>query len=128
MSDVVLVGNLTRDPEVRYTPNGSARCGLGLAVNRAWNDPATGDKREATSFFDVIAWGDLAENIAESLTKGCRVVVAGRLDQRSWEAEDGSTRRVVEVVANAIGPDLRFATATVARVERTAEPAVRAVS
>jgi single-strand DNA-binding protein len=107
MSDVVLVGNLTRDPEVRYTPNGSARCGLGLAVNRAWNDPATGDKREA---------------------KGCRVVVAGRLDQRSWEAEDGSTRRVVEVVANAIGPDLRFATATVARVERTAEPAVRAVS
>ena len=117
-NSVTLVGNLTRDPELRYTPAGAATCQFGLAVNRRWQNRQTSEWEEATSFFNVVAWREMAENAGESLTKGSRVIVTGRLEQRSWETPDGEKRSVVEVVADEIGPSLRWATAQVVKNER----------
>jgi single-strand DNA-binding protein len=94
---------------------------LGVAVSRRWQDRTTQEWQEATSFFDVVCWRDLAENVALSLSKGMRVVVTGRIEQHSWETEDGELRSKVEIVAEEIGPSLRFATADVRRVERRQE-------
>jgi single-strand DNA-binding protein len=113
-----ITGNLTREPEIRYTKEGQATAQLGVAVTRRWQDRTTAEWQEATSFFDVVCWRDLAENVALSLTKGMRVVVSGRIEQRSWETEDGEHRSKVEIVADEIGPSLRYATAEVHRVER----------
>jgi len=89
-NQVTIVGNLTRDPELRYTPNGSALVKFGVAVSRRFKDEATGQWKDAeTSFFDVTAWRQLAENIAESLTQGSRVVVVGRLRTNQWETAEG---------------------------------------
>jgi single-strand DNA-binding protein len=115
-----ITGNLTREPEIRYTREGQASTQLGVAVNRRWQDRATQEWQEATSFFDVICWRELAENAALSLAKGMRVVVTGRLEQRTWETEEGEHRSKVEITADEIGPSLRFATADVQRVERRA--------
>ena len=115
-----ITGNLTREPEIRYTREGQATAQLGVAVNRRWQDRATQEWQEATSFFDVVCWRDLAENVALSLSKGMRVVVTGRLEQRSWETEEGEHRSKVEITADEIGPSLRFATADVQRTERRA--------
>src|SRR3954453_13739963 len=113
-----LGGTLTRDPELRYTPAGAATCQFGVAVNRRWQNRQTSEWEEATSFFNVVAWREMAENPGESLTKGSRVVVTGRLEQRSWETPDGEKRSVVEIVADEIGPSLRWATAQVVKNER----------
>ena len=113
-----ITGNLTREPEIRYTRDGQASAQLGVAVNRRWQDRATQEWHEATSFFDVICWRDLAENAALSLTKGMRVVVTGRLEQRTWETEEGEHRSKVEITADEVGPSLRYATADVQKVER----------
>ena len=118
-NSVTLVGNLTRDPELRYTPAGAATCQFGLAVNRRWQNRQTQEWEEATSFFDVTCWQQLAENVAESVQKGTRIVVTGRLDQRSWETQEGEKRSKVEVIADEIGPSLRWATAQVERTERS---------
>ncbi len=119
-----LSGNLTRDPEIRYTRDGQANATFGLAVNRRWQVRGTDEWEEATSFFDVVCWRDLAENVALSLVKGSRVIVSGRLEQRSWETEDGERRSRVEVSAEDVGPSLRFATAEITRAERrTPQPA-----
>ena len=99
-----ITGNLTREPEIRYTKEGQATAQLGVAVNRRWQDRTTQEWQEATSFFDVVCWRDLAENVALSLTKGMRVVVTGRLEQRSWETDEGEHRSKVEIVADEIGP------------------------
>lgn len=115
---VTLVGNITRDPELRFTNTGQATASFGLAVNRRWQNRQTQEWEEATSFFDVVCWRELAENVALSLTKGMRVVVAGRLEQRTWETDEGDRRAKVEIVADEVGPSLRFATADVHRVER----------
>ena len=115
---ITITGNLTREPEIRYTKEGQATAQLGVAVNRRWQDRATQEWQEAVSFFDVVCWRDLAENVALRLTKGMRVVVPGRLEQRSWETEDGEHRYKVEITADEIGPSLRFATADVQRTER----------
>jgi single-strand DNA-binding protein len=115
---VVLVGNVTRDPELRFTPSGQATATFGLAVNRRWQNRQTQEWEEATSFFDVVCWRDMAENAAESLAKGSRIIVSGRLEQRSWETSDGDRRSKVEVVADEIGPSLRWATAQVTKNER----------
>lgn len=121
-STVTIVGNLTRDPELRYTPNGAAVATFGVAVNRRWQNRDSQQWEEATSFFNVTCWRDLAQNVSESLEKGSRVLVSGRLEQRSWETQDGEKRSVVEVVADEIGPSLRWATASINRNERrTAE-------
>ena len=109
-----ITGNLTREPEIRYTRGeGQATTQLGVAVNRRWQDRTTQEWQESTSFFDVICWRDLAENVALTLTKGMRVVVTGRLEHRTWETEEGEHRSKVEITADEVGPSLRFATADV---------------
>jgi single-strand DNA-binding protein len=117
-NSVTLVGNLTRDPELRFTQSGMARAILGLAVNRRWQNRQSGEWEEATSFFNVVCWREMAENVSESLSRGSRVLVTGRLEQRTWETQDGENRSVVEVIADEIGPSLRWATAEVTRNER----------
>ncbi len=121
---VTIVGNLTRDPELRYTPSGAPNATFGVAVNRRWRDQQTNDWKEQVSFFDVVCWRDLADNACESLTKGARVIVTGRLDQRSWDDAEGNRRSKVEIVADEVGPSLRWATAAVAKNERKSEPAM----
>lgn len=119
-NQIIIVGNLTDDPELRYTPNGAAVVNFRVAVSRRVKDEATGQWRDAdTSFFKVNAWRNLAENIAESLTRGTRVVVAGRLLQRSWETQDGEKRSVVEIEADEVGPSLKWAKASVERTQRS---------
>jgi len=113
-----LVGNVTRDPELRFTPSGQAVVNFGLAVNRRWQNRQTNDWEEQTSFFDIVCWAQLAENVSESVTKGMRVLVTGRLEQRSWDTEAGDRRSKVEVVADEVGPSLRWATAQVDKNER----------
>ena len=83
-NNVTVVGNCTRDPELRFTAGGQAVASFGLAVNRRWQNRQTNEWEEAVSFFDVTCWAQLAENVAESITKGSRLIVSGRLDQRSW--------------------------------------------
>ncbi len=117
-NNVALVGNITRDPELRFTPTGQATATFGLAVNRRWQNRQTQEWEEATSFFDVVCWREMAENAAESLVRGSRVMVTGRLEQRSWETADGDKRSKVEVIADEIGPSLRWATAQVTKNER----------
>jgi single-strand DNA-binding protein len=104
-----IVGNLTRDPELKYTNSGIAFATFSIAVNEK-----TGE-REETSYFDCIAWREMGENIAESLSKGSRVVAFGRFKQRSWDAEDGTKRSRVELTVDEVGPSLRWATASVTR-------------
>ena len=117
-NSVTLVGNVTRDPELRYTAGGAAKVTFGLAVNRRWQNRQTQEWEEQVSFFNIVAWREMAENVAESVAKGSRVVVTGRLEQRSWETENGEKRTVVEVTADDIGPSLRWATAQISRNER----------
>jgi single-strand DNA-binding protein len=116
-STVTVVGNLTRDPEIRYT-GGAAKASFGMAVSRRWQNRQSQEWEEQTSFFNVVCWREMAENVSESLGKGSRVVVTGRLEQRSWETENGEKRSVVEIVADEVGPSLRWATAQVTRNER----------
>ncbi|HEY2431017.1 MAG TPA: single-stranded DNA-binding protein [Acidimicrobiales bacterium] len=117
-STVTLIGNITRDPELRFTPSGQAVATFGLAVSRRWQNRQSQEWEEATSFFDVVSWGSLAENVADSLPKGARVLVSGRLDQRSWETQDGEKRSKIEVVADEIGPSLRWAIAKPEKTDR----------
>jgi len=118
-NQVIIVGNLTDDPELRYTPNGAAVVKFRVAVNRRFKDEAGNWKDGDTSYFTVNAWRTLAENVAESLTRGTRVVVAGRLQMRSWETQEGDKRTVVEIEADEIGPSLRWATAKVEKQARS---------
>jgi single-strand DNA-binding protein len=115
---VTLIGNATRDPELRFIPSGAAVANFGLAVNRRWKNQQTDEWEEEVAFFDVTCWRDLAENVAESITKGARVIVTGRLTTRSWETDAGEKRTKVEVLADEVGPSLRWATAEVSRNER----------
>ena len=117
-NSVTLVGNITRDPELRFTPSGQATATFGLAVNRRWQNRQSGEWEEATSFFDVVCWREMAENASESLSRGARVIVNGRLEQRSWETAEGEKRSKVEVIADEIGPSLRWATANITKNER----------
>ena len=96
-NQVVLMGNLTRDPELRTTPNGQSVCSFSLALNRSWKG-ADGSQQEATDYVDVTAWGPMGENVAKFVTKGRPVLVSGRLQSRAWE-QDGQKRSKVEVVA-----------------------------
>ncbi|MCX6725129.1 MAG: single-stranded DNA-binding protein [Candidatus Saccharibacteria bacterium] len=97
-NQVILMGNLTRDPEVRQIPSGQAVCNFSLALNRSFKG-ADGEWQEATDYIDVVAWGPLGERIAQYLTKGSRCLVQGRLQSRAWE-QDGQKRSKVEVNAN----------------------------
>jgi single-strand DNA-binding protein len=104
---VSFAGNLTDDPELRHTDSGIARAMFRVAVS--------GRREQEASFFTVVVWRDQAEHAAQSLAKGSRVVVVGRLQQRACTAEDGSARSVVEVVAEELGPSMRWATVTSTR-------------
>ncbi|MBI4885006.1 MAG: single-stranded DNA-binding protein [Actinobacteria bacterium] len=115
-STVTIVGNLTRDPELRFTAGGKGIASFGVAVNRRWQ--ANGEWQEKVSFFNVTAWDTLGENCAASLTKGMRIIVTGRLEQREYETKEGEKRNVVEIVADEIGPSLRWARAEVERIAR----------
>ena len=115
---VSIVGNLTRDPELRFTPSGQATATFGVAVNRRWQNRQSQEWEESTSFFDVVCWGQLAENAAQSLSKGTRVLVSGRLDQRSWETSERERRSKIEITADEVAPSLRWATATINKNER----------
>ena len=117
-NSVTIVGNLTRDPELRFTQSGQARATLGVAVNRRWQNRQSGEWEEQVSFFNVVCWREMAENVSESLSRGTRVMVSGRLEQRSWDTQEGDKRSVVEIVADEIGPSLRWAAADVRRNER----------
>ena len=119
---VTLTGNLTADPELRFTPSGHPVANFTVAVNRRVpKDGGWEDKLEG--FFNCTCWRDMAENVAESLTKGARVVVAGRLEQRTWEDDNGNKRSAVEVQVEDVGPSLRWATAKPERTQRQAAPA-----
>jgi single-strand DNA-binding protein len=118
-NSITISGNITREPEMRYTPSGVSKVTFGVAVNRSWRNQNTQEWEEQTSFFNVVAWRQLAENASSTLTKGSRVVVSGRLEQRSWETEQGEKRSIVEIVADDIAVSLRFATAEIHKVERT---------
>jgi single-strand DNA-binding protein len=116
-SNVTIVGNLTRDPELRFTAGGKGVASFGIAVNRRYQ--VNGEWQEKTSFFNVTAWDQLGENAAASLNKGARVIVSGRLEQREYETKEGEKRSVVEIVADELGPSLRWARAEVERTQRT---------
>ena len=98
INQVILMGNLTRDPELRTTPSGQSVCSFALAINRSWQDQS-GQQQEAVDYFDVTAWGKLGELVNQYLRKGRKCLVMGRLSQRSWE-QDGQKRNKVEVIAN----------------------------
>ncbi|MFM7224416.1 MAG: single-stranded DNA-binding protein [Actinomycetota bacterium] len=118
-NSITISGNVTRDPELRYAPSGASKLSFGVAVNRSWRNQQTQEWEEQTSFFNVVAWRQLAENAQNSVTKGTRVVVTGRLEQRSWETDQGEKRSIVEIVADDIATSLRFATVDVHRIERS---------
>ncbi len=116
-STVTITGSLTRDPELRFTQGGRGVATLGVAVNYRYQ--RNNEWVEEVSFFNVTAWGSLGENASASLTKGSRVIVTGRIQQRSYETQQGEKRSVVEIIADEIGPSLRWATAQVERTQRT---------
>lgn len=116
-NSVTLVGNLVEDPELRFTASGVAMARIRIAVNRRWRDN-NDEWQEDTSFFGGTCWRDVAENVAESLTKGDRVFITGRLEQRNWETNDGEKRSIIEVRIDEVGPSLRWATAQVTKTPR----------
>jgi single-strand DNA-binding protein len=113
---VTLIGNLVEDPDLRFTPAGVAMAKVRFAVSRRYQK--NGEWQEETSFFGGTLWREAAENAAESLQKGMRVIVVGSLEQRNWETPEGEKRSVVEIRIDEIGPSLRWATAAVTRSPR----------
>jgi len=101
LNKVFLIGNLTKDPEMRYTPGGTGIARFGLAVNRTYNS-SDGEKKEDSCFVDIVAWDKLAEVCSEHLAKGRLILVEGRLQYQSWETDDGAKRHKLEVVAQNI--------------------------
>lgn len=101
LNTVFLMGNLTRDPELRYTPNGQAVANFAIATNRQWKDQS-GEQQNAVEYTDIVVWGKMAETVTNYMKKGQRIHVTGRLQTRSWEAQDGSKRQKTEVIATDI--------------------------
>lgn len=97
LNRVTLIGNLTRDPELKYTPQGTAVCTFGLATNREWTD-SSGQKQEGVEFHRIVAWGKLGEICSQLLQKGTKAFVEGRLQTRTWKSQDGNDRQVTEIV------------------------------
>lgn len=123
-NQMVCWGNLTRDPELRYFENGSAVCNTGMAINKTWTDPQ-GKKQESTEFFDLSVWGKMGENVAESFSRGDRVMVVGSLKIRRVEGDDGSKKQFPEINVEEIGPTLRWATTTQAKNAKDDGPATQ---
>ncbi|GAB3289111.1 single-stranded DNA-binding protein [Parasphingorhabdus pacifica] len=117
---ITVIGNLTADPELRFTPSGAAVANLTVANNPRYYDRQTGEWKDGdATFLRCNIWRQLAENVSETLTRGMRVIVQGRLRQRSFETKEGEPRTVMELEVDAIGPDLRYATAKVNKVSRS---------
>ena len=112
-STITIIGNVTRQPELKFTTTGKAQTRFSVAVNRKWKNKSTDQWEERVSFFDVSCWGELAENVANSLEKGHRAIVSGRLEQRSWETPEGDKRSTVEIIADEVGAGLNFATVAI---------------
>jgi single-strand DNA-binding protein len=110
VNNITILGNITRDPELRFTPSGTAVVSFGLAVNRNIQNKKSGEWQTEVDFFNVTAWYKLAENCAESLGKGDRVLVSGRLSQDSWEDKEGQKRSTVKIIASVVAPSMEFAT------------------
>lgn len=120
---ITVVGNLTGDPELRFTPSGAAVANFTVASTPRTFDRQAQEFRDGdTLFMRCSIWREAAENVAESLTKGTRVIVTGRLVQRSYETREGEKRTVVELQVDEVGPSLRYASAKVTRTQRTAGP------
>ncbi len=98
LNKVMLIGNLTRDPNLRFTPNSTAVCSFGLATNRSWTSAEGGEKQERVDFHNIVAWSKLAEICGQLLHKGDKVYVEGRIQTRDWKTESGEDRRVTEIV------------------------------
>ena len=117
---ITIIGNLTDDPELRYTPNGAAVANFTVASTPRFLDKATNEWKDGEALFlRCSIWRQAAENVAESLTRGARVIVSGRLKQRSYETKEGEKRTVYEVECDEIGPSLKYATAKVNKVQRS---------
>ncbi|CAN5562739.1 hypothetical protein BH24ACT26_BH24ACT26_00550 [soil metagenome] len=116
---VTLVGNITDDPELRFTPGGAAVANFTVAVNRRTPGQNGGWEDKLDGFFKCSCWREMAENVAESLQKGTRVVVVGRLQQRSWEDQEGNRRSTIDIQVDEVGPSLRWATAKIEKSSRT---------
>ena len=117
--NVTIVGNLTNDPELRFTPSGAAVASFTVASTPRVLDKATNEWKDGEALFmRCSVWRQYAENVAESLTKGSRVIVTGRLKQRSYETREGEKRTVVEMDVDEVGPALKYATAKVNKVSR----------
>ncbi|MFK4068730.1 single-stranded DNA-binding protein [Streptomyces sp. NPDC029674] len=118
---LTVIGNLTDDPELRFTPNGAPMVKFTVASTPRTYDKAANQWRDGTAMFlRCTAWRDLAEHVADSLTKGMRVIVSGRLRQHNWQTPEGDNRSMLGLEIDEIGPSLRFATAKVERVQRSA--------
>lgn len=118
--NVTVVGNLTNDPELRFTPSGAAVASFTVASSSRVLDKTTNEWKDGeTTYLRCSVWRQYAENVAESLTKGTRVIVTGRLKQRSYETREGEKRTVMEIEVDDVGPALRYATAKVNRVQRS---------
>ncbi len=116
---ITIIGNLTDDPELRYTPNGAAVANFTVASTPRYLDKATNEWKDGDALFlRCNIWRQAAENIAESLQRGMRVIVSGRLKQRSYETKEGEKRTVYEVEVDEVGPSLRYATAKVTKTTR----------
>ena len=119
-SPVTITGNIAQDPEMRFMPSGAGKLSFSVACSHFWTDQA-GDKQEKTSFFNVVAWRNLAEDAANVLEKGMRVIVTGRLEQRSYEDKEGNNRSIVEVSADDIALSARGVESVVRR-KRSQDP------
>ncbi|MEI7655012.1 MAG: single-stranded DNA-binding protein [Actinomycetota bacterium] len=117
-NSITVVGNVTRDPELKFLNSGQAAVRLSIAVNRRWMNKQTNDWEERVSYFEVQAYGQLAENVANSVTRGARVLVTGRLEQRSWDTPEGEKRSAIEINADEIASSLRYATTVITKNPR----------
>ena len=114
-----MTGNLTRDPEIKILPSGKVVCGFTVADSYKPNR----DAEETTTFIDVVLWGTLAENFANTVKRGQRVIVEGRINQRSWETKDGEKRTKLELIGESAGPDLRWQAGSVTKAASNERPA-----
>jgi single-strand DNA-binding protein len=118
VNNITVVGNLTRDPELRFTPSGTPVASFGIGVNRGIQNKATGEWTNETSFYKVTAWHKLAENCAESLNKGDRILVSGIPSIESYETKEGVKREVFKIIANVVAPSLEYAICKIEKNER----------
>ena len=116
---ITITGNVTDDPELRFTPSGLPVANFTVAVNRRFKNPAGQWEDKLDGFFRCSCWRDMAENVAESLQKGTRVVVTGRLQEQRWEDQEGGKRSRIEIQVDEVGPSLRWATASVQKSNRS---------